>query len=113
MKIVIQLFAFYMLALSLAPCSDGGGGIVEIVNHLFGIEHLDVSHHEHHSNDCGDDFCPPFCICSCCSSALDTPTKIPFRIKELVLLPKSVPVCFRNEVSFSFQQSIWQPPRIS
>jgi len=62
MKLAIKIFAMYLLALSLVPCSDGGGGILEIVNQVFGIEHQHISDHEEHSNGCGDDTCSPFCV---------------------------------------------------
>ena len=62
MKLVINIFTIYMLALSLVPCGDGGGGIVEIVNHFLVIEHQHISDHEQHSNGCGDDTCSPFCV---------------------------------------------------
>jgi len=45
MKLAIHVVAIYMFALSLAACGDGSGGIVEIVNHLFGVEHQCVSDH--------------------------------------------------------------------
>ena len=113
MKIAIHIFTIYMLALSLIPCGDGGGGILEIANDLFGIEHQHLSDHEQHSNNCGDDLCTPFCICSCCSSALDTPSKLPYRIKTPTPFPNSTPSWFKNEISFSLDQSIWQPPKFS
>jgi len=74
MKLTIHIFAIYMFALSLIPCGDGGGGIVEIVNHLFGIAHQHQSDHDHHSKGCGDDTCTPFCVCSCCSITTCIPT---------------------------------------
>jgi len=102
-----------MLTLSLVPCGDGGGGIVEIVNHLFGVEHQHVSDHEQHSNDCGDDSCTPFCICNCCSTALDVPTKLPFLVKQLTPIPVNLPSSYSNLIPSSFHHSIWQPPKFS
>jgi len=113
MKVLVKIFAIYMIALSLVPCGDGGGGVVEIANHFLGVEHQHISDHEQHSNGCGDDTCTPFCICSCCSSAVDTPTKLPFRIKTPTPSPNITPSCIRNEVSFAFNNSIWQPPKFS
>ena len=101
-----------MLALSLVPCGDGGGGLVALSNYFSDVEHAVDTDHDH-SNDCGDDLCSPFCICSCCSTAIDSPAKLPFRIKVPAPLLNSTPSCFHNEISFSFNQSIWQPPRFS
>lgn len=113
MKVAIPIFTIYMLMLSLVPCGDGGAGILEIANHFFDTEHQHLSDHEQHSNDCGDDTCTPFCICNCCSSAIDTPEKLPFWIKIPTPLPSTTPTCLDHEISFSFNQSIWQPPKLS
>lgn len=102
-----------MLALSLIPCGDGGGGIVEIVNHLTGIEHQHISDHEHHSNGCGDDTCTPFCVCSCCSMALDVPIKLSFQVEYLPPTPIKSPTSFSTFIPSSFHLSIWQPPKLS
>jgi hypothetical protein len=111
MKITIHLFTVYMFALSLVPCGDGGGGIVEIANHFFGIEHQDASDHEQHSNTCNDDLCSPFCICSCCSSVLDSPVKLPFVVRSLASIPGTKPSFVPNFIHSSFPAFIWQPPQ--
>ena len=102
-----------MLALSLVPCGDGGGGIVEIANHLFGIEHTHISDHDQHSNSCGDDTCSPFCICSCCSTVIDIPIKLPFQIKNPPPTPERTPSFAPDIIHSSFFPTIWQPPRFS
>lgn len=102
-----------MLALSLAPCSDGGGGIVEMLNHLSGVEHQHTSDHNQHSNDCGDDTCPPFCVCSCCSMALDVPIKLRFSVKDLPPTPTESPSLYSDFIPSSFIHSIWHPPIFS
>ena len=111
MKLTIHLFTFYMFALSLVPCGDGGGGIVEIANHFFGIEHQDSSDHDQHSNTCNDDLCSPFCICSCCSSVLDAPVKLPFVVKSLTPAPGIKPSFVPDFTLSSFPAFIWQPPK--
>jgi len=113
MKIATNIFTIYMLALSLVPCGDGGGGILEIANHLFGVEHEHVSDHEQHSNNCGDDYCSPFCICSCCSSALDTPAKLPFLVETLTPVPGTNPSFIPNFILSNHNPFIWQPPKLS
>lgn len=113
MKIVIHIFTIYMIALALVPCGDGGGGIVEILNHLSGVEHEHIADHDQHSNDCGDDMCTPFCICSCCSSTVDVPVELPFQLKSLPPKPENKPSFFSNVLPTSFHHSIWQPPRFS
>ena len=113
MKAFTRIFAFYLIALSLLPCGDNGGGILDMTKHLFGIEHEAHSDHEHHNNACGDDDCTPFCICSCCSMALDVPTKLPFLVKYLPPTPAKLPISYSNFLPSNFHHSIWQPPRFS
>jgi len=96
MKLAIHIFTFYMLALSLVPCGDGGNGIVEIAKHFFGAEHQHVSDHDQHSNGCGDDTCTPFCICSCCSMALDIPIRLSFQVKPQPPKPVKLPASFSD-----------------
>jgi len=113
MKIAIRIFTIYMFALSLAPCGDGGNGIVEITKHFFGIEHHHVSDHDQHSKGCGDDSCTPFCVCSCCSIALDVPTKLPFLVKYLPPTPTNQPSLYSDFIPSLFIHSIWHPPIFS
>lgn len=113
MKLAIHIFTIYIFALAIVPCSDGGGGIVEILNHLSGVEHQHISDHDQHSNDCGDDMCTLFCICSCCSSTVDVPVELPFQLKSLLPKPVNKPSFFLAIIPNSFHDSIWQPPRFS
>jgi len=113
MKIAIHIFTIYMLALSLVPCGDGGGGIVEIAKHFFEVEHSHITDHDQHSNNCGDDNCSPFCICSCCSSGIDYPVKLPLQIKRPILIVDSNPSFAPNNIAFSFNSAIWHPPTLS
>ena len=112
MKILIQILAFYMLVIFSLPCSDGGFGIVDIVQHLTDIGcNEDITHQ--HSGDCENHECPPFCVCSCCSMAIDIPTKSPFLFKYFSTTPVKLPVSLCNFNPISFHHSIWQPPRFS
>ena len=113
MKLAIHIFAIYMLALALVPCGDGGGGIVETLKHIAGIEHQHISDHDQHSNNCGDDTCAPFCVCSCCSTVIDTPEKLPFQEVSLSPIPSSTPSFLLNINPSSFFAAIWQPPKFS
>lgn len=113
MKIATHIFIIYMLALALVPCGDGGGGITEIIRYFTEEEHLFMSDHEQHSNSCGDDTCSPFCICSCCSSVMDTPIKLHFQITPKTAIPSNTPSFFININPSSFFAAIWQPPKLS
>jgi hypothetical protein len=113
MKITIRIFTFYILALSIVPCSDGGSGIVEIIKHYFDIEHQEFSDHEQHSNSCGDDNCSTFCICSCCSANLDFPSKTVFKIKTPTPFTGLKPSFVLEIIHSSFFAPVWQPPKFS
>lgn len=113
MKLAIKIFTTYLLALSLVPCGDGGGGILEIANHLLGTEHQHISDHDQHSNGCGDDSCSPFCVCSCCSISVNTPTSIGFKLKQRTPFPLVAPAFTNTHLPYFFNPSIWQPPTFS
>ncbi len=112
MRLAIHIFNIYILALSFVPCGDSGAGIVKIAKHFFGVEYKDISDHNQHSDGCGDDVCSPFCICECCSTTLDIPTKSLIIVKYLLPIPTKVLTSFSNFISSSFHHSIWQPPKI-
>lgn len=102
-----------MLALLLVPCGDGGGGIVEIANHFFEIEHEHLSDHEQHSNSCGDDSCSPFCVCSCCSISVNSPINADLNIKFIPLLVFKKIFISDDKIVSSFNPLIWHPPTFS
>lgn len=111
MKTIIHIFTIYVLALSLIPCSDGGNGIVEILNHSLGLEHEHIVDHTQHSNSCGDDQCAPFCICTCCTSAVDFPSKNQFSVKLFSPTPEEKPSFYQNVIISAFTSTVWQPPK--
>lgn len=111
MKILIQILALYMLTISSLPCSDGGYGVVDIIQHLTEIGcNEDITHQ--HSGDCENHECPPFCVCSCCSpTTLNIPSDYKISIKEYSNIPfVQIPSSYQSNYSFSFIQHIWHPP---
>lgn len=108
------IFAIYLLLLSCIPCSDACGSAAELWFDWLGIEHEAHTHDEPHSDhgSCSDDHCSPFCVCNCCSIALNLPASLPVRI----MLPPPAPIekpTFYHQLSHSFfVPSIWQPPRV-
>ena len=113
MKVFTYIFSFYMILLSLAPCGDGGNGIIEIVHNILNIEYEHISDHEEHSNSCGDDSCTPFCICSCCSTPVYTIDHFEEPTISIFSQPDTKPSFIPNLVSSSINLSIWQPPKFS
>ena len=113
MKISTYIFTFYMLTLSLVPCGDGGGGIVELIKHLNGIEHHHVSDHQQHSKGCGDDTCTPFCVCNCCSMTINVPTIANLTEVPLKFISGTTLAYNSNFYPSGYLSSIWQPPKFS
>ena len=112
MKFFIKIFTIYIFALSLAPCGDGGGGIVVLANQLLGIEYQKSIETEQKSDPCEDSPCSPFCICSSCFTALDTAKEICLPEKTLSSSSKTTPSFIPHFHSSFFNQSIWQPPQL-
>ena len=100
-----------MLALAFVPCSDSEVG-PNMFEKILGIEYEYDSDHDQHSKDCGDDHCTPFCICSCCSTVMDAPVKLPFKIIAPPPIPSEIPSFLLNLISSSFYAAIWQPPQL-
>jgi hypothetical protein len=101
-----------MFFLSLAPCGDGGGGIVTIAKKIFNIENEISSEITQKPDPCEDSPCSPFCICSSCFMAINTTKEISFPEKILSSLLKTTPSFITHFHPSSFYHSIWQPPRL-
>ncbi|MBR9922686.1 MAG: hypothetical protein GYB31_17790 [Bacteroidetes bacterium] len=112
MKFFIKIFTIYIFALSLAPCGDGGGGIIVIANQLLGLEIQNSLDAEQNSDPCEDSPCSPFCICSSCFTAFDTAKEIHLPEKTPTLIPKTTPSFIPHFHPSSFNHSIWQPPKL-
>lgn len=112
MKFFIKIFTIYIFALSLAPCGDGGGGIVVLANKLLDLKINNNLEVEQNSDPCKDSPCSPFCICSSCFSALNTVEEICLPEKALTPLPKNTPSFVVHFHPSDFNHSIWQPPQL-
>ena len=102
-----MIFALYITALAVVPCSDLDNHHEEEINLAENPEH-------NHDND-ADDTCTPFCCCTCCG--------IQMTIVEYRLIPVKIESGqeFSSEkvkthiTSFSSRYfgEIWQPPQIN
>ncbi|MBY0426353.1 MAG: hypothetical protein K2Q22_12000 [Cytophagales bacterium] len=103
MRFFTIVLSFFVLMLSIAPCSD-----VENCNQEDVELTADHTDHQHEQ-----DFCSPFCICACCGCS-GFIVSVPFfqmqgkgfRISKLIVLPDF-------EFVSSFYYSFWQPPKLS
>lgn len=100
--------AFYILVLSVLPCSDAHNSCNENKIELTkGVEH---NHGQDH-----DDVCSPFCICACCgttitfqviSSPIPIVAKIDFKVPQKIAIRDfSIISCYTGK--------IWQPPKFN
>lgn len=104
MKFFAFIIAFYILALSLAPCSD----VRNVCND--DVSKTEFSqNHGHNQNQ--DDNCSPFCVCTCCSvSTIATDFK-PFTFSEFSITQE---VAIHNFTFISnFFRKIWQPHKLT
>ncbi|MGJ1261866.1 DUF6660 family protein [Sphingobacterium spiritivorum] len=108
MKCLVVIWAFYFIALSIVPCSDGINKCEDLSSSRQNIK--DLLLHDHNQDQ--DDYCSPFCQCSCCSVTLTVfhfeilRISEPFSqfISDSVVITDSSVVC-------TYTGSIWQPPQ--
>jgi len=91
------------------PCSDVKAQSVA----GDGLSQISANAENSHSDE-KDDFCSPFCFCSCCQMTVTA-----FKINPLLEIPLKVQVYFskkilfhRNNIAYQVYDHIWQPPKI-
>ena len=104
MKYLAILFGIYISLLTLIPCGDN----VDVPNHSNKIatftKNIAADSHS------GEDFCPPFCSCTCCSVQRDFITSV-----EHTILIEHIPVLhgqYRMPNLLDLALEIYQPPQI-
>ncbi|MGJ1267562.1 DUF6660 family protein [Sphingobacterium spiritivorum] len=106
MKYLIVIWTFYFIGLSVVPCSDSINKCVDISSSRQNTE--DSLLHDHNQ----DDYCSPFCQCSCCSVILAV-----FHFETLHISEPFSQFTSDNvmiTVSFvvrTYSGGIWQPPQ--
>ncbi|MFZ7114614.1 MAG: DUF6660 family protein [Bacteroidota bacterium] len=102
-----RLFSFslviYLMTIMLMPCND----ICD--SHQHDVTSLMQSASDHHEAE--DDMCSPFCLCSCCSTAMTI-----HYLPNITLQAKPALqdfVLFDQQFFSIDNSSIWQPPKIS
>ncbi|WP_430981267.1 DUF6660 family protein [Sphingobacterium faecium] len=103
MKIFVYILCLYFIGLTMVPCADQVQEATAI--NITGTQ--DKGHSDEHQ-----DYCSPFCICSCCSTVLniEQTNTISFII---VLLESKRKIAYEtNLYSFDYS-SIWQPPQLA
>ncbi|MGF7218723.1 hypothetical protein GGR92_004902 [Spirosoma lacussanchae] len=112
MKWLTTLLAFYLLALSLWPCTDeplpttGQAGRVMVAS-ATPTESEQAHHHE-------QDACSPFCICACCAATLTVAPRFQYSLSPSVEnAPAAVAgFSYASEHPLDPITAIWQPPQL-
>lgn len=114
MKWMIVIWAIFVLALNLVPCSDAYNSCNVDLPAEHTAHHDDKAAAHEHSAD-HDDTCSPFCTCACCGISF---TDLSFKVNSAIAndnleyFERKFVVC---DIAFrsSFFGNIWQPPRVS
>ncbi|TDO20824.1 DUF6660 family protein [Pedobacter duraquae] len=104
MKLFTIILGIYFILVAIVPCQDNDG--------VLPTDSLETSVNIDHSrsDETGQDVCPPFCNCSCCS----TPRTIPAQ-QVLIVFSKILVRRFAQPTIPSTQKqilAIWQPPQL-
>lgn len=108
MKFFTIIFVFYILALSLMPCSDIHNDCVKTENQK------QISQNENHNHKSDhNDFCSPFCTCSCCNTLMTLDFfNTTFKLKHIIIESDNINAIQDYIFVSNFYLNIWQPPKI-
>lgn len=107
MKFFTLIFSFYLLALSIVPCSDAfNSGQKDLKTITFSAS-------DDHSTD-ADDFCTSFCICNCCTSPVISKFQASYlAIPALKILPEQKFALRKLSFIPVYTGNVWHPPQIN
>ena len=103
MRGAIFILTLYLLALAVLPCADE---VVQVTkdSQTEAISHDNESDHPEHQ-----DFCSPFCICSCCGSLVCV-FSYATGFANPDWLDTSFPLPSNLNFSSIYQEGVWHPP---
>ncbi|WP_394346187.1 DUF6660 family protein [Pedobacter duraquae] len=103
MKYLALFISLYCTLLAFLPCQDRADMATEITHVIIQKSHAN-------SERCNQETCPPFCNCSCCSSARQVSSKA-----ALFVFTKAIASVYPVLITPGIQSqaiSIWQPPQL-
>ncbi|WP_352432890.1 DUF6660 family protein [Mucilaginibacter sp. PAMB04168] len=104
MRYIAFIFSIYFVLLALLPCQDREDMIASIT-------HTTVQKSHAPNDERGQETCPPFCTCSCCSTARHLTETVRTGIFTKTVFTEYphliIPVLQEQPIN------IWQPPQIS
>lgn len=103
LRVLIILFSFYILMLTLSPCADRDGDVCGTSHQTAQNDSRDNHHDVSHQ-------CSPFCTCSCCAVPVITSThSVDFTCHTVV---SEIINFYTSNYCTSVYASIWQPPQL-
>ena len=107
MKFLTLIFSFYLLALSIVPCSDAfNSGQTNKETITFSASH-------DHPTDTAD-FCSSFCICNCCTSPVISKSHASYlAIPAIKILPEQKFVLRKLSFISVYTGNVWHPPQFT
>lgn len=105
MKFFWLFFSFYVLFLSVLPCSDR----VECADHAR-MENSQNTDHQNHKHE--TELCSPFCTCACCGVTIVYVPNISLPLKNSIE-QQYIPLISLYTFHYASADygSIWQPPK--
>ncbi len=107
MRVIRFLFAIYVFALSVYPCSDKETCVDERKKGSIVVK---VDDHDHSNSEM--DHCAPFCICACCAAHIQLNYLSDITFTNFVHNTK-VATLYVEKPLFNNSKSIWQPPKLA
>ncbi|WP_407667016.1 DUF6660 family protein [Mucilaginibacter sabulilitoris] len=104
MRYIAFIFSVYFILLAVLPCQDREDMIANVM-------HVTIQKSHAPNDERGQETCPPFCTCSCCSTARHLTTK-----QNITVFSKTVTRDYPEFAIPAVQEqpiNIWQPPQIS
>ncbi|WP_157956053.1 DUF6660 family protein [Flavobacterium kingsejongi] len=98
--ITTLVLSAWLLLLTVLPCSDA---------HAQGIAVSQTAVVQ--AGDSHQDFCSPFCVCSCCASPIIMQAFVLFELPQFTTSYELVASFYESIIS-DFHGSIWQPPQL-
>ncbi|WP_091156307.1 DUF6660 family protein [Mucilaginibacter pineti] len=102
MKYLAFLFSLYFTLLAILPCQDREDNMASVVHATIQTTHSGNDH-------AGQEVCPPFCTCTCCSTARNLVSKpvsgLFFKVVDRQYPDSKIPAVQEQSMA------IWQPPQ--
>jgi hypothetical protein len=103
MKYFALLISLYCMLLAILPCQDRADIAAE-------VKHVTVQKSHAASESCSQETCPPFCNCSCCSSARQVSSNPVLTVFTKALVSIYPGLSAPGTISQAI--SVWQPPQL-